>query len=91
MPENIRYAIARDPKINNPDTEATPQYDVSQRTWWQIKRDDFGEWDTRQLFKKVSTALALIWKYRDLHDAPRYKYTLITVTRATKVPEEVIP
>jgi hypothetical protein len=89
MPENIRYAVARDPRINNTDNTAAPKYDKGQRTWWELRREDWGSWDLRRLFEKKSSALALIWKYRDL-DANRYRYTLIKVTRKAAI-EEIIP
>lgn len=90
MPENIRYAVARDPRVTPIDSQPVPVFDETQRTWVQLKREEFGEWDTRQLFKKVSTALALIWKYRD-YDATRFRYMLVKVTRKAKLSEEIVP
>lgn len=91
MPENIRYAVARDPRVTPIDSQPVPVFDKSQRTWWELKREDWGSWDARRLFEKESTALALIWKYRDLYDANRYKYTLVKVTRKAGPTEEIIP
>jgi hypothetical protein len=73
---NIRFAVARDePGAGGRD---------ARRHWWQDKKDIFEpDWDTRKLFTRPASALAIIWRFRD-SDAGynnRFKFTLVRVRR----------
>ncbi len=72
MPVETRFAVARD--------ESRESGVV--REWWQLPREAFArEWDTRKLFTRRASALAVIWKYRDQDHSDRYRFVLVCVTR----------
>jgi hypothetical protein len=78
MPTEIRYAVSR--RVRNPKKQGLPETD-----WWQLQRDEFrSNWDTRKLFERTASALAVIWKHRDMDNTDCYKYTLHRVTRKTR-------
>ena len=81
MPAEMRYAVARD-EYDLRDMAKPPT-----REWWQLKDDRFArECDTRRLFARQASALAVIWAHRDQnhHHGERFKYVLVRVMRSAR-------
>jgi hypothetical protein len=75
MAVEIRYAVARDSK--------------GERMWWQVKEENFrSSWDTRKLFERKSSALAVLWRHRDIDHHDNYKHVLVKVVRKYPAPQE---
>lgn len=76
MPVETRFAVRRD------------QPTTGRIEWWHWQpREEFNrDWDDRKLFERRESALAVIWRQRDIDHQGHYRFVLIRVTRNFDAP-----